>query len=157
MKTKSNEKPTGQLGEKMQSRLHGGAMILHLPLKAKWYDMQESGMKDEEYREITPYWIKRLLQWSIDNRTSPISTQEAGRLCVICNLKKLIRQRPNVWHLEFKPFTHVLFRYGYTKKSFTKKIDSITIGWGQPEWGAPAYKEVFIIRHSKSEIDFKEH
>ena len=35
--------------------------ILHLPLKAKWYDMQERGEKSEEYREITPYWCKRLL------------------------------------------------------------------------------------------------
>lgn len=28
--------------------------ILDLPLKAKWYLMQESGEKPEEYREITP-------------------------------------------------------------------------------------------------------
>lgn len=35
--------------------------ILHLPLKAKWFKMQESGEKPEEYREITPYWCKRLL------------------------------------------------------------------------------------------------
>ena len=26
--------------------------ILHLPLKAKWYEMIESGVKTEEYREI---------------------------------------------------------------------------------------------------------
>lgn len=30
--------------------------ILDLPLKAKWYDMIESGVKPEEYREIKPYW-----------------------------------------------------------------------------------------------------
>ena len=30
---------------------------LYLPLKAKWYDMIESGEKEEEYREIKPYWI----------------------------------------------------------------------------------------------------
>lgn len=33
---------------------------LHLSLKAKWYEMIESGEKKEEYREIKPYWIKRL-------------------------------------------------------------------------------------------------
>ena len=33
--------------------------ILNLPLKAKWYDMIESGIKTEEYREFKPYWIKR--------------------------------------------------------------------------------------------------
>lgn len=30
--------------------------ILHLPLKAMWYEMIESGVKTEEYREIKPYW-----------------------------------------------------------------------------------------------------
>ena len=35
--------------------------ILNLPLKAKWYNMIENGEKKEEYREIKPYWIKRLL------------------------------------------------------------------------------------------------
>ena len=29
--------------------------ILHLPLKAQWYNMIESGEKTEEYRMITPY------------------------------------------------------------------------------------------------------
>lgn len=34
--------------------------ILHLTLKKKWFDMIASGEKKEEYREIKPYWIKRL-------------------------------------------------------------------------------------------------
>lgn len=34
--------------------------ILYLTLKKKWYDMIASGEKKEEYREIKPYWIKRL-------------------------------------------------------------------------------------------------
>lgn len=34
--------------------------ILYLNLKAKWYDLIESGYKKEEYREIKDYWIKRL-------------------------------------------------------------------------------------------------
>lgn len=33
---------------------------LFLPLKAKWYDMIESGIKTEEYREFKEYWFKRL-------------------------------------------------------------------------------------------------
>lgn len=33
---------------------------LHLTLKKKWFDMIASGEKKEEYREIKPYWIKRL-------------------------------------------------------------------------------------------------
>jgi len=34
--------------------------ILHLTLKKKWFDMILSGEKTEEYREIKPYWNKRL-------------------------------------------------------------------------------------------------
>ena len=34
--------------------------VLHLTLKKKWFDMILSGEKKEEYREIKPYWIKRL-------------------------------------------------------------------------------------------------
>jgi len=36
--------------------------ILHLTLKKKWFDMILSGRKPEEYREIKPYWNKRLLK-----------------------------------------------------------------------------------------------
>jgi hypothetical protein len=33
---------------------------LHLVLAYKWYDMIERGVKLEEYREVTPYWEKRI-------------------------------------------------------------------------------------------------
>ena len=35
-------------------------MTLHLTLKKQWFDMIASGVKKEEYREIKPYWNKRL-------------------------------------------------------------------------------------------------
>lgn len=35
--------------------------ILHLTLKKQWFDMIASGQKKEEYREIKPYWEKRLI------------------------------------------------------------------------------------------------
>lgn len=34
--------------------------VLHLTLKKKWFDMIASGEKREEYREVKPYWSKRL-------------------------------------------------------------------------------------------------
>lgn len=34
--------------------------VLHLTLKKKWFDMIASGEKREEYRELKPYWHKRL-------------------------------------------------------------------------------------------------
>jgi len=100
--------------------------ILDLPLKAKWYDMQESGEKTEEYREIKPFWSKRLI--GLD--------------------KPLFSHRNGYQTCNPKGYTHVRFRYGYTNRTFTHKIDSITIGRGKPEWGAPTDTDVFIIKHS---------
>lgn len=36
---------------------------LFLVLKRKWYEMIDSGIKLEEYREDTPYWTKRLMKF----------------------------------------------------------------------------------------------
>lgn len=33
---------------------------LRLNMKAEWYNMIEQGIKRTEYREIKPYWFKRL-------------------------------------------------------------------------------------------------
>ncbi len=35
-------------------------MDLYLPLKQEYFDQIQLGVKDEEYRLVTPYWIKRL-------------------------------------------------------------------------------------------------
>ena len=40
--------------------------ILHLTLKKIWFDMILAGVKIEEYREIKPYWRKRLLGKKFD-------------------------------------------------------------------------------------------
>ena len=89
--------------------------ILHLTLKFKWYDMQESGVKPEEYREYNNYWKRRIL----------------GKFPTL------------------KVYTHVLLRRGYTKRYIIRRIESITIGYGNPEWGAPTDRKVFIIKHTK--------
>ena len=40
--------------------------ILTLTLKKKWFDMIKSREKKEEYRDIKPYWTKRLKNKSYD-------------------------------------------------------------------------------------------
>lgn len=42
--------------------------ILHLTLKKKWFDLIKSGEKKFEYREIKPYWTKRLCSKSPPNK-----------------------------------------------------------------------------------------
>lgn len=113
--------------------------ILYLPLKKEWYNMIESGQKTEEYRAIKPYWYKRFCKNYNDKLIH----------CKYCGLHGDIRC--------FKPtqeYTHVCFRYGYTKRTMTFKIDSISIGKGNPEMGAPNC-DVFIIKFSKEDGQFK--
>lgn len=93
--------------------------ILDLPLKKEWYAMIESGVKKDEYRELKPYWFKRLSLY--DNRDQLIGLNPLG-------------------------YTHVRFRYGYTKRTMLFEIMKIVIGRGNPKWGAPTDKDVFIIR-----------
>lgn len=108
--------------------------ILDLPLKAKWYDMIESGVKHEEYREIKPYWSKRLLGFDV-----PLFSHRCGYQQ--CNAKD---------------YTHVRFRYGYTKRTMLREIESITIGYGNQDWGAPKDEQVFIIKLKPNEREDKE-
>ena len=35
--------------------------VLHLTLIKKWFDLILSGKKTKEYRDIKPYWTKRLV------------------------------------------------------------------------------------------------
>ena len=112
-------------------------IILDLPLKKEWYNMIDSGIKTEEYREIKPYWCKRFFgciggcgNWPHD---------EDG----LCWLHKLNA------NFNVKNYTHVRFRYGYTKRTILREIESISIGYGKPECGAPTDKQVFIIKFKK--------
>ena len=40
--------------------------VLHLTLKKQWFDMIARGEKKEEYREIKPYWNRRLNNKTFD-------------------------------------------------------------------------------------------
>jgi len=47
---------------------------LHLNLKKQWFDMILDGQKKEEYREIKPFWTKRILErWENDDRQETIT------------------------------------------------------------------------------------
>ena len=108
--------------------------ILDLPLKRTWYEMIESGIKTEEYREVKPYWCKRLV---------------SCRICV-CHWGETSCMFPDSVP-DVKKYTHVRFRYGYTSRTMLREIESISIGYGKPEWGAPTDKQVFIIKFKKGD------
>lgn len=103
--------------------------VLHLSLKQIWYDLISSGEKLEEYRLINGYWVKRL----VEKVYSAIN-------CV-----------PMVF---VKPYTHVELSLGYPKaddwsRRMLFEIESISIGRGNTNWGAPADEDVFKIKLGK--------
>lgn len=116
---------------------------LHLVLKSKWYDMIESGKKKEEYREIKPYWEKRLLdykklsEWAEKN----IMLLRLRQVFFPCRtaIENVCRDFP-------RGYTHVCFHKGYTSTTMMFKVVSIGMGAGNPEWGAPTDRPVFIIK-----------
>lgn len=91
---------------------------LHLVLKTKWYNMIESGEKTEEYRENNAYWANRL------NNGNRGFISEKYR----------------------EHFDTVRFHKGYSNTTMVFQITGITIGRGRTEWGAPADRDVFIIK-----------
>ena len=120
---------------------------LHLPLKAKWYEMIESGVKTEEYREIKPYWFKRLF-CVIDIGHSHFEKIDDDCATFYTKNIDLLKTDMQLGGFQLKDYTHVKFSYGYTKRTMTFEIESITIGKGKPEWGAPT-EDVFIIKLRK--------
>lgn len=100
--------------------------VLDLPLKRKWYELIESGRKTEEYRDVKPYWSKRFL-----NQPFPLFSYRNGY--TDCNVNG---------------YTHVRFRFGYTRRTMLFLLLGIRIGIGNPAWGAPSRK-VFILSLGK--------
>ena len=110
---------------------------LCLPLKKEWYEMIESGVKTEEYREIKPYWNKRFFKFF------PVFWRVLFGACMASNDYSPFYER------EIHPiYDMVKFSYGYTKRTMCFELEKITVGKGNPEWGAPN-KDVFIIHLGK--------
>ena len=104
--------------------------VLTLNVSKQWLDMIVAGEKTEEYREIKPYWIKRLT--------------------TNCEVEYDVLAETYCGKVIYRPYTHVLFINGYRKDSqrIEKEIESITIG--KPKKGLYHDKwldtEFFIIK-----------
>lgn len=122
---------------------------LYLILKQLWFGMVSSGKKTEEYREITPFWVRRLLAEVEhvpfgEDIFHPVDLPKDCTAVIPENVKQLLLSG----NLAARPFREVNFGHGYSKgrSSVTLPIKGITIGRGRPEWGAPLDRDVFIIR-----------
>ena len=120
--------------------------ILYLPVRKQWYDMEAAGIKKEEYRRITPFWVKRLL-WDADYN-EPIDDADAAME------PRKVSNAVDAGCFTFREYTHVMLTSGYPKKDDASRralfpIEGMHIGCGRTEWGAPDGEEVFIISLGK--------
>lgn len=117
---------------------------LQLSLKKQWFDLTKSGVKTEDYREITGYWCNRFLL--INNE--PVSKHYyPEHLAGYLNRKSAIQGI-----LTFKPFSHNIMTLGYPKSTDSDRIlklehKGIEIRTGNHEWGAEPNKLYFVIMH----------
>lgn len=110
--------------------------VLDLSLKHCWYDMIASGEKTEEYREIKPFYKKRLIK-DIKDHCNTVFTEKGVRL----ECERVIF---------FKHYDAVRFHRGQGSP-VTMLVECLKIGFGKgkPEWGAPKNEIVFIIKLGK--------
>lgn len=119
-----------------------GNKTLHLTLKKQWWNMIESGEKTEEYREIKPYWIRRLCRYwdTLENGATENKCINGG-----CKLRLLCQHDETVC----TKYDYVCFHYGRTARTMCFELRWIEIGYGKPELGAPENEKVFIIKLGK--------
>lgn len=94
--------------------------LLKLTIKKKWFHMAKERIKKEDYRDLTPYWIARLM--ANKDLANPV----------------------------FREFGGVLLANGRHFGDVPKCVlglAGITIGEGKPEWGATPGKKYFIIKY----------
>ena len=85
--------------------------MLIFPLKKEWYEKIKSGEKTIEYREVKPYWTKRLNARGIANNKGDVDLLLEGKIVCIQPLIKPICK----------------LRLGYTNKYMTANIVKIEI------------------------------
>jgi hypothetical protein len=118
-----------------------------LVLIRKWFDMIYSGIKHEEYRQITPYWCNKFLLdrgdqmpkkwWEIHLQPepgyNPIEFIKEG-------IKEGELQFVNIYAIEF---AHA---YKNDRDKFTVHFEGFEIREGNPEWGAEKGTEYFVLK-----------
>lgn len=118
---------------------------LQLSLKQKWFDMTKSGVKTEDYREVTPYWCAVLLTYQGDKKSKIFWESEIER-----------RGYTFSFFGKTKPldFYFNIMTLGYPKSTDTERIiklehKGIDIRTGNPDWGAIEGKLYFVIKHGE--------
>jgi hypothetical protein len=132
---------------KHETDMDNNPRILDLSLCYKWYDMIASGEKTEEYREIKKFYCERLGDYCQYKNFDDSCSFGRTTLIAQCSLYKQMCYCQSVYS---KMYNYVRFHRGQgSKETMLFEYKGLTIGFGNPEWGAPKDKRVFIIRLGK--------
>jgi hypothetical protein len=120
---------------------------IQLPLKRKWFEMTKSGNKTEDYREITPYWCSRLLEYRSKKMNQEFWKREFFDFSTI----KETAENLKIFTYPVK-YKNNIMTLGYPKKTDKERImklenKGIYIGAGNEDWGAEPNKIYFVIKH----------
>lgn len=114
--------------------------ILDLSLTYHWFDKILSGQKKEEYREMKPFYQKRLMDGF---KKGGITC--ANKACSICRWNK--GQYPLCCPIKYDA---IRFHRGQgSPTTMLVEFLDLRTGYGKTEWGAPDNHEVFIIKLGK--------
>ncbi len=125
---------------KLTAKIPEGANALDLVLTGQWWEAWNKD-KQEDYRELTPYWFNRL------TGCYPHKRQEVnkGNSYDWFSKKKIKVQR--ILNYNHKGFTHIRLSKGYGKDRPSGYVEfgGIEIREGKPEWGAKTGRLYFCI------------
>ena len=118
--------------------------VLALTISKQWFDMIVAGRKNEEYREIKPYWVARLFQ----NNSNIVDVRNLAS--ALTWRTDLLKKYIDAQRIVLKQYTHVLFVNGYRKDSPRIEKENESISIGKPKKGLCPDKwldtEFFIIK-----------
>ncbi len=128
---------------------------LRLPVTKNWFEMQKSGIKTEDYREINEYWISRLTKCQIEPSKAKRELLSVGKTMSSYIASIVLKDFTGIpEHFFPKSFEENIVTLGYPKLDDSNKIlrfthKEIRIDYGKEEWGAVPGKLYFVIRHGR--------
>jgi len=125
---------------------------LHLNLIKKWYSMTFSGVKKEEYREITPYWCARfILVEGVKMKKKWWDQKFKAEKNPKIKISKWVKESIELGAMTTVQYDTTTFSNGYSRNrpQFEIEFKGIEVKTGCEEWGAKKDKLYFVIKHGK--------
>lgn len=107
--------------------------------------MIASGEKQEEYREIKDYWTNRFIDIKAVKHEQDVRNSMYRLFGSF--IPAQVTYSESLKYFPKKHYNAVRFHRGQGgKQTILIECRGISVGYGNPEWGAPTDKEVFIIK-----------